>query len=64
MNKVCIKCGAEHLGGEPLHCCSYNYENQYYCMECIDWYSRALWPDDTFGPWNRMPIPTAEGRPS
>jgi hypothetical protein len=61
---TCIDCGAQYLGGEPFHCCFYNDEKHYRCMPCIDDYSRALWPEDTFGPWTRMPIPLAEGRPS
>lgn len=65
---TCWDCGAKHAGGQPFHKMTCDHSGvvhfEYRCAECIDWYSRALWPEDAYGPYPGMPIPTPTGRPS
>lgn len=65
----CIQCDARWGGGEPFHCMNVQYgqspaRSEYRCAECIDEYSRALWPEEEYGPYGGIPIPPPTGRPS
>jgi hypothetical protein len=46
----CVQCNAELLHGEPMHELNCNGKIQLWCIECIDQYSEAMWPDD-WGPY-------------
>jgi hypothetical protein len=64
----CIGCGGVHVDGEPLHKtnCSDGKKKwtEYRCAECLDIYSRMMWPDDEWGPYPKPPMPVTSKRPS
>jgi DNA-directed RNA polymerase subunit RPC12/RpoP len=51
---TCIDCGAEVIGGQPLHASTVYFNNkvtvEYRCEQCAVEYAQALWPDD-WGPY-------------
>jgi len=53
MTQRCVACGAEIIGGEPLHELKVHYRGsitiEHRCRECIETLASALWPED-FGP--------------
>lgn len=65
---TCWDCGAKHGGGKPFHKFTSDINGvihfEYRCEPCIDWVSRAMWPEEDWGPYPEMPIPEPTGRPS
>ena len=63
---TCWDCGAQHAGGKPFHEFTSTVDGkttiQYRCEECIDYFSRMMWPDEEWGPYPTAPIPPATGR--
>ena len=54
-----------HTGGEPFHQTTCMIDGvthlEHRCATCIDHYSRAMWPEDDWGPYPKMPIPNMPG---
>lgn len=48
-NPNCCRCGGQIVYGEAPHVMDVNGEPTYWCADCIEEYSAAVWPDD-YGP--------------
>lgn len=49
MTVKCIQCQGEIVFGSP-HEMNVNGEPTFWCEDCIEQYSEAMWPEDIYGP--------------
>lgn len=65
---TCAECGAKYIGGDAFHKFTSNVNGMttelYWCAPCTDYLSRAMWPEEDYGPYGGIPIPQPRGRPS
>lgn len=59
----CCQCSGEIVFGTP-HEMMVNDKPTFWCAECIEEYSQAVWPEDTFGPRAPQMHPVQSRRPS
>lgn len=58
MPDTCIRCRGFFLYGEPLYSSFYNDDTIWWCRDCIEEYSSAIWPEDR-GPYPATIYPRA-----
>lgn len=59
----CHNCGGEIVYGTP-HQVTMNDIETFWCEECIEYYSEAMWPEDKFGPRPPTMQHVKQGKPS